>query len=57
MSNEQHRPERESEPRIPNGAPERGTREAKPVLVTPAGRFWEIALPPEMEAALRVRGF
>ena len=57
MSNEQRRLERESGPRGPGATPQRGAREDEPVLVTPAGRFWEIELPPETEAALRVRRF
>ena len=55
MNNEPSRAEDKSEPDELEGGADRGG-EDEPVLTTPAGRFWEIALPPETEAALRVRG-
>lgn len=59
MSSEQHRSDHESGAGIPVAVPtgERGTCEDEPVVTTPAVRVWEITLPPETEAALRVRGF
>jgi len=59
MSSEQRRPEQKSDAGVDEATPtaERARREDEPVLITPAARFWEITLPPETEAALRVTGF
>ena len=58
MSSEQRRPEQKSDAGIPVApAGERVRRGDEPVVTTPAVRVWEITLPPETEAALRVRGF
>ena len=58
MGNEKHGPRNESTPQPPPAAgEERPSDELKPVITTPGGRFWDIELPPETEAALRVSGF
>jgi hypothetical protein len=58
MNNEQDPREEKIGP-APANLPDsdRSPNELEPVLITPAGRFWEIPLPPETEAALRTSRF
>ena len=58
MGNEKEGPRDENIPKpAPAADEEPSSEELKPVITTPGGRFWDIELPPETEAALRVDGF
>ena len=58
MSHTKQNESTKADPSVPVAPmPERNPDELEPTHVTPAGRFWEITLRPDLEEALRTDRF